>query len=289
MPPKKPTVESGGTRVTTRASNVDKHPGTEAKKTLQAQRDPEVIQAEKEKKRLAKEAKVEAQRVEAAQKEIAQQNLEECRARQATSLEHEEETFSQQRTKGKSTSLSLILSLQHRLIGGKKDAPSNSGTTRAIAKKPVGAVASNTPSQPTKPKTSSATPATVASSVRGQKRKSDVAPLDSDDEQPVTRGKKAKNNQSANPSNRPAPRPTSQLLKAQLAASESSSVSGVAVDTSEKQAATRKRPADSEVVALTTPVPEPPSKKVKRDLSANKPQPLRHTGSFFTSELKISR
>ena len=49
MPPKtKPTtVESGGTRITTRASNANKHPGTEAKMTLQVQhrRDPDVIKA----------------------------------------------------------------------------------------------------------------------------------------------------------------------------------------------------------------------------------------------------
>jgi hypothetical protein len=54
MPPKKQTtIESGGTRVTTRASNANKHPGTEAKKTLQVQnrRDPEVIKADKEKKK----------------------------------------------------------------------------------------------------------------------------------------------------------------------------------------------------------------------------------------------
>ena len=55
MPPKtKPTtVESGGTCITTQASNANKHPGTEAKMTLQVQhrRDPDVIKAEKEKKK----------------------------------------------------------------------------------------------------------------------------------------------------------------------------------------------------------------------------------------------
>lgn len=114
MPPKKkPTVKSGSTGVTTRASNVNKHPGTEAKKTLQVQtrREPDVVQAEKETKRLAKEAKEEARRAEAAQKEVALQNLEECRTRQAASLEEEEESFSQQLTKSEFTSLSSILSL----------------------------------------------------------------------------------------------------------------------------------------------------------------------------------
>jgi hypothetical protein len=114
MPPKKPpptqaTVESGGSRVSTRASNANKHPGIEAKKTLQVQnrRDPEVIQADKDKKKAAKEAKEEARRAEAAQREQAQQNLEEYRARQASSLEHEDdlETSPQQQpeAKGKPT------------------------------------------------------------------------------------------------------------------------------------------------------------------------------------------
>lgn len=116
MPPKKqPTVESGGSRVTTRASNVNKHPGTEAKKTLQVQvrRDPEVIQADKDKKKAAKEAKEEARQLEAAQKEVAQQNLDAYRAHQA-SLENEDdsEIFSQQQPKDKGKSnLSSIVSL----------------------------------------------------------------------------------------------------------------------------------------------------------------------------------
>ena len=55
------------------------------------------------------------------------------------------------------------------------------------------------------------------------------------------------------------------------------------MDTSEKQAATRKRPAEAEVAdndALMTPVPRPQSKKVKHT-NVNEPQPLRHTGLFF--------
>jgi hypothetical protein len=128
MPPKKlPTVESGGSRVTTRASNVDKHPGTEAKKTLQVvnRRAPEVIQADKDKKKAAKEAKEEARQSEAAQREIAQQNLEAYRARQA-SLQHEDdlETFPQQQpeAKGKST-LSSILSLMTPFINRQQTKP----------------------------------------------------------------------------------------------------------------------------------------------------------------------
>ena len=104
-PPKnKPTTvengagESGGSRVTTRASNANKHPGTEAKLALQVlhRRDPEVIQAEKDKKKEVSEAKKEARQREAAQKETAQRNLEDYRAQQAASLEHDNATFPQQ-------------------------------------------------------------------------------------------------------------------------------------------------------------------------------------------------
>jgi len=107
MPPK--NQPTGDMRVATRASNTNKHPGAEAKKALQVKhrREPEVIQAEKERKRAAKEAKEEAQQAEALQREIAQQNLEECRARQAASLEEDETSLDkveQQATgKGKST------------------------------------------------------------------------------------------------------------------------------------------------------------------------------------------
>lgn len=108
MPPKKqPTDESGGppSRVATRASNANKHPGTEAKKTLQVQsrRDPEVIKADKERKKAAKEAKEEARQAENSQREIAERNLEVSRARQAAILEHEDNMFPQQQPKGKST------------------------------------------------------------------------------------------------------------------------------------------------------------------------------------------
>lgn len=77
---------------------MNKHPGIDAKKSLQIQnrRDPKVIQAEKERKKAAKEAKEKARQVEASQREVAQRNLEECRARQAASLEQEDGTYSQQ-------------------------------------------------------------------------------------------------------------------------------------------------------------------------------------------------
>jgi hypothetical protein len=106
MPPKKPTAESasGGTmpRISTRASNANKHPGTEAKKVLQvnSRRDPEVVKAEKEKKKAAKLAKEEAQQEEITLRENAQRNLELYRARQAAILEREENSFPHQQPKG---------------------------------------------------------------------------------------------------------------------------------------------------------------------------------------------
>lgn len=128
------------------------------------------------------------------------------------------------------------------------------------------------------------------SSTRGQKRKSDIAPSANDDEQLVAKAKKAK---SANPSDpnlptgkRPTPRPTSRVLKAQLPASRkrtSLSESGVAIETAKEQVTTRKRPAEGEVVD-EAPVP---SKKVRgSNTNTNISRPLKHTGSFFTSELE---
>lgn len=116
MPPSKtkPTgiVESGESRVTTRATNANKHPGTEAKKALQVQhrRDPEVIKADKERKKEAKEAKEDARRAEAAQREIAEQNLELYRARQAASLEHDVSS-PQQQSKTSKLVLSSVLQI----------------------------------------------------------------------------------------------------------------------------------------------------------------------------------
>ena len=119
MPPKKlPTTnESGDTRVVTRASNANKHPGIAAKNTLQVQtrRDPEEIKADKERKKAAKAAKEEAHQAEIAQREMAKQNLEASRARQAATLEEEDNMFPQQQSKGKSA-LSSVLSLT--LLGG---------------------------------------------------------------------------------------------------------------------------------------------------------------------------
>ena len=127
------------------------------------------------------------------------------------------------------------------------------------------------------------------SSTRGQKRKSNIAPSASDDEQLAAEKKRMKKTKSADPSNPcPAPRPTNRVLKAQLAASGrkpmSVSESGAAIET-----ATRKRPAAGEVVD-EAPVSGPPSKKVRgtSNTNANKSRILKRTGSFFTSELEVT-
>jgi hypothetical protein len=132
---------------------------------------------------------------------------------------------------------------------------------------------------------------------KGQKRKNAVA-SSTGDEQLVSGAKKAKTIPSANPSSsnphkRPAPR---RVLKAQPAASASkpasSSVSGVARlgETTENQAVPRnlKRPAEVDVVdLLMTPVPRPPSKKVKTNANKSQARALRHTGLFFHVRLTV--
>ena len=87
-PQKEPSVESSDGWVTTRATNANKHPGTEAVNALRVKtrRDPQVIQVEKEKKKAAKETKEREQQAEVANKEAAQKDLEEFRAQQATNL-----------------------------------------------------------------------------------------------------------------------------------------------------------------------------------------------------------
>jgi len=85
---KEPPAEGDDSRVTTRATNANKHPGTEAANVLRVnkRRDPQVVQAEKEKKQAAKEVREREQRAEVAKKEAAQKDLEEFRAQQATNL-----------------------------------------------------------------------------------------------------------------------------------------------------------------------------------------------------------
>jgi DNA-directed RNA polymerase alpha subunit len=85
MPRKDPPVQSE--RVTTRSTNVDKHPGIDALSALRTRRDPQVIQAEKEKKRENTEAKDRQKQEEFAKKEVAERDLEEFRAQQASNID----------------------------------------------------------------------------------------------------------------------------------------------------------------------------------------------------------
>lgn len=101
QPPKKQpptTVERGDSGITTRASNANKHPGTEAQKVLQNRRSPEEIQADKD----MKKAKKEARQAEADQRESAQKHLEARRALQAARLEDEDKSFPQKQPEAKS-------------------------------------------------------------------------------------------------------------------------------------------------------------------------------------------
>ena len=101
MPTCKETpAESGDSRVATRAANANKHPGTEAVDALRVKTrcDPQVIQAEKEKKKVAKEVKERAQQAEVTRKEAAQKDLDEFQAQQATNLKVD--TAPRQQSKG---------------------------------------------------------------------------------------------------------------------------------------------------------------------------------------------
>ena len=97
---KEPPPESGNSRVTTRSTNANKHPGTEAVDTLRVKirRDPKAVQAEKEKKRVAKEVKERDQQAEMAKRKAAEKDLEEFRAQQATNIK--DDATARHQTKG---------------------------------------------------------------------------------------------------------------------------------------------------------------------------------------------
>lgn len=132
-PRKEPPVESGDSRVTTRPTNANKHPGMEAVAALRVRtrRDPQVVQTEKEKKQATKETKEKEQRAEVAKKEAAQKDLEEFRAQQATNLKVD---AAPRQAKGKNIffffdTLSLISD-----IGSKKDLKETATASKAEGK-----------------------------------------------------------------------------------------------------------------------------------------------------------
>lgn len=97
-----PPVQSSVSRVATRASNANKHPGTEAHNVLRVQRrrDPEVIIAEKEMKLMAKEAKERAKLAQAERKDNVQRRAQEYRGRQEAAFEAGEVTARRQQVQG---------------------------------------------------------------------------------------------------------------------------------------------------------------------------------------------
>jgi hypothetical protein len=92
-PRKQPSIQSDSNHITTCTANANKHSGIEAQNALRVQNcwDPKVVQAEKKKKKVDKEAKEQAQQEEAARKKVAKCNLEEYQARQAADLQKKDE------------------------------------------------------------------------------------------------------------------------------------------------------------------------------------------------------
>ena len=97
-----PPPESGNSRVATRSTNANKHPGTEAVDALRvkSRRDPKAVQAEKEKKQAAKEVKERDQQAEMAKRKAAEKDLEVYRAQQATNIKGRDDAAARHQTKG---------------------------------------------------------------------------------------------------------------------------------------------------------------------------------------------
>jgi hypothetical protein len=109
MAPHKKAVDDTGdeTRVQTRRTNIDKHPGIEAQAVLRVskpRRAPEVIQQEKDQQRAKKEAKVREKLEEKIRQEALDRELEEYRAQQEADMEKESATFPRHQSKSTSHS-----------------------------------------------------------------------------------------------------------------------------------------------------------------------------------------
>lgn len=118
--PRKKAVDSntGGTvdntRVQTRRTNVDKHPGKDAQDALRVskpRRDPNVIQEEKDQKKDKREGKLREQLEEKARQEAFEKELEEYRAQQLVDLEKESAKFPRRQSKSKSQIMSSFHNL----------------------------------------------------------------------------------------------------------------------------------------------------------------------------------
>lgn len=104
MPPRKKAVNNvdNETRVQTRRTNVDKHPGTEAQAALRVckpRRAPEVIQQEKDDHRSKREAKSRERQEEKVRQEALEQELEHYRAQQEVEIEKEDATIPRHQSK----------------------------------------------------------------------------------------------------------------------------------------------------------------------------------------------
>lgn len=98
MPPRKKAVDDTGdeTRVQTRSTNVNKHPGSEAQAVLRVskpRRAPEVVQQEKDQKIAKKEAKSREKLEEKVRQEALDTELEHYRAQQEVDMEKESATI----------------------------------------------------------------------------------------------------------------------------------------------------------------------------------------------------
>ena len=104
MPARKKAVDDAGneTRVQTRSTNANKHPGMEAQAVLRVgkpRRAPEVIQQEKDEKRSKKEAKSREKVEEKVRQEALERELEEYRAQQEVDIEKEGATIPRHQSK----------------------------------------------------------------------------------------------------------------------------------------------------------------------------------------------
>lgn len=110
MPPRKNAAVADNqagddTRVKTRSTNVNKHPGKEAQDVLRVskpRRDPEVIRKENDAKKAKKEAKTREKEEEKIRKEALDVELEQYRARQEVDMKEEIAKFPRHQPKSTS-------------------------------------------------------------------------------------------------------------------------------------------------------------------------------------------
>jgi hypothetical protein len=105
MPPRKKAADDtdNETRVQTRSTNVNRHPGSEAQEVLRTRkprRAPEVIQREKDEQKAKKEAKSREKLEEKARQEALEHELEQYRAQQEVDIAMADATFPRHQSRG---------------------------------------------------------------------------------------------------------------------------------------------------------------------------------------------